>query len=170
MVASMVVRDEGAEDADSIFDVTAKAFATLDISDKTEPYVIDALRRAGALSLSLVAEFDGRVIGHVAFSPVVVSDGTDDWYGLGPLSVHPAYPRRGVGTALVREGLARLRAMGAGGCCLVGHPAYYVRFGFMNAQGLTVEGVPSEFFFALPLKGTLPRGVVTFHEAFQARG
>ena len=167
MVASMIVRDEVPEDIGSIFEVTAKAFATLDISDKREPYVIEALRHAGALSLSLVAVFDGRVIGHVAFSPVAVSDGTEGWFGLGPLSVHPAYPRRGVGTALVREGLARLQSLGAAGCCLVGHPTYYVRFGFMNAPGLNVEGVPPEYFFAMPFKGEVPKGVVTFHEALK---
>lgn len=122
------------------------------------------------LAVSLVAEVDGRVVGHVAFSPVTISDGTRDWYGLGPVSVLPEYQRQGIGTTLVRAGLARLRDLHARGCCLVGHPGYYRRFGFENVPGLVVEGVPQEVFFALPLDGQPPRGIVTFHDGFNAAG
>ena len=72
--------------------------------------------------MSLVAEVDGRVVGHIAFSPVAMSDGTNHWYGLGPVSVLPQCQRRGIGKALIQEGLARLKELGAKGCCLVGHP------------------------------------------------
>jgi putative acetyltransferase len=108
------------------------------------------------------------VLGHIAFSPVTISDGTPDWYGLGPLSVLPERQRRGIGKALVEEGLQRLRALNARGCCLVGHPDYYRKLGFRNVPGLAVEGVPPEFFLALPLDGRIPQGTVTFHEAFKA--
>jgi putative acetyltransferase len=110
------------------------------------------------------------VVGHVAFSPVSISDGTRDWYGLGPVSVLPAFQGEGIGKALIREGLSRLKDMGAGGCCLVGHLEYYIKFGFQNMPGLVLEGVPPEVFFALSFDGGAPRGSVAFHEAFKADG
>jgi len=148
--------------------VTAAAFKTLDVSNHTEHFIVEALRAAKALAVSLVAEMDGEVIGHVAFSPVTISDGTRGWYGLGPVSVLPAYQRQGIGKALIQEGLSRLKAMNAQGCCLVGHPDYYRRFGFRNPSGLVVEGVPPEVFFALSFDGRCPEGTVTFHEGFKA--
>ena len=110
------------------------------------------------------------MIGHIAFSPVTLSDGTRNWYGLGPIAVLPAYQRQGVGKALIGEGLARLKAMDAQGCCLVGHPNYYRKFGFTNVPGLLLEGVPPELFFALSFDGHTPQGTVVFHEAFKADG
>lgn len=164
------IRDETERDASVIADVTAAAFAPLEISDQTEPYIIEALRAAGALTLSLVAEEERDVVGHIAFSPVRMSDGTPGWFGLGPVSVMPAHQRRGIGGALIREGLARLRDLGARGCCLVGHPEYYRRFGFENPDGLGVAGVPAEALFVLSFDGIVPRGEVSFHEAFHATG
>lgn len=165
-----VIRSERAADVDDIREVTISAFNTLDVSSHTEQYIIDALRAANALTLSLVAEVDGRVVGHIAFSPIAISDGTRNWYGLGPVSVLPAYQRQGIGKALIEEGLSRLRNLHAGGVCLVGHPDYYRKFGFENVPGLRHEGVPQEVFFALSLDGHVPQGVVTFHEAFDAEG
>jgi putative acetyltransferase len=109
-------------------------------------------------------------VGHIAFSPVALSDGTTDWYGLGPVSVLPEHQRHGIGKALIEAGLKRLRAMGARGCCLVGHPGYYRKFGFENAPALVLESVPPEVFFALSFDGKVPRGTVTFHDAFMADG
>jgi putative acetyltransferase len=168
MNPKIVIRSETAADVGAISEVTVAAFKTLAISNHTEQFVIAALRAAGALTLSLVAEVDGRVIGHIAFSPVTISDGTRNWYGLGPVSVLPAYQRQGVGKALIREGLARLKAMNAQGCCLVGHPDYYRKFGFTNMSGLVLEGVPQEVFFALSFDGHTPQGTVAFDEAFKA--
>jgi putative acetyltransferase len=170
MNPKIIIRSETDADVSAITEVTVAAFQTLEISHHTEQFIITALRAAGALTLSLVAELDGRVIGHIAFSPVTISDGTRDWYGLGPISVLPEYQRRGIGSALIREGLSRLKALGAGGCCLVGHPGYYRRFGFENSPGLTYEGVPPEAFFALSFDGPVPRGRVEFHPAFMADG
>jgi putative acetyltransferase len=170
MNPKMVIRSETDADVSAITEVTAAAFKTLEISNHTEQFIIAALRAAGALTLSLVAEVEGRVIGHIAFSPVTISDGTRNWYGLGPVSVLPAYQRQGVGKALIREGLARLKAMNAQGCCLVGHPDYYRKFGFINMPGLVLEGVPQEVFFALSFDGQLPQGTVAFHEGFKADG
>lgn len=140
------------------------------MSDHTEQFVVTALRKAGALTVSLVAELDGRVVGHIAFSPVVMSDGTPGWYGLGPVSVLPEYQKQGIGKALIHEGLSRLKTLGARGCCLVGHPEYYRKFGFENTAGLSLEGVPPEVFFALSFDGHMPQGTVTFHKAFLAAG
>jgi putative acetyltransferase len=165
-----VFRSETDADVDAIAEVTVAAFKTLEISKHTEQFIIAALRAAGALTLSLVAEMEGRVIGHIAFSPVTISDGTRNWYGLGPVSVLPAYQRQGVGTGLIREGLARLKAMNAQGCCLVGHPDYYRKFGFTNMPGLVLEGMPHEVFFALSFDGQAPQGSVAFHPGFNADG
>jgi putative acetyltransferase len=165
-----LLRDERSADAAQIAAITLAAFAPLEISSHTEHYIVDALRAAGALTVSLVAELDGRIVGHIAFSPVHMSDGSAGWYGLGPVSVAPDLQRQGIGSALITEGLARLRAIGASGCCLVGHPAYYPRFGFSNPAALALAGVPSEVFFALSFKGQIPRGEVEFHEAFRATG
>lgn len=170
MNPGIVIRDETATDADAIGEVTVAAFRALAISHHTEQFVIEALRAAGALAVSLVAELDGRVIGHIAFSPVTMSDGTPDWYGLGPVSVLPQYQRQGIGQTLIREGLSRLKAMQAKGCCLVGHPAYYRKFGFENVPGLVLEGVPPEVFFALSFDGRYPQSSVLFHEGFKASG
>lgn len=167
-IENLTLRDETAADEDAITGVTIAAFNTLEVSGHTEQFIIKALRAAGGLTLSLVAELDGQVVGHIAFSPVTMSDGTEGWYGLGPVSVQPHYQRQGIGKALIREGLARLRALGARGCCLVGHPAYYRKFGFENATGLGLEGVPPEVFFVLAFDGRLPQGSVTFHPAFLA--
>ena len=166
----IVIRDETKADAAVITEVTVAAFETMDISNHTEQFIIEALRSARALTLSLVAEVDGRVVGHIAFSPLAVSDGTKNWYGLGPVSVLPEYQRRGIGKALIQEGLSRLKNLNAKGCCLVGHPQYYRKFGFQNVTDLVHEGVPQEVFFALSFDGRFPQGDVMFHEGFKANG
>jgi putative acetyltransferase len=167
---NIMIRDEKKDDCAVITEVTAAAFETMEISSHTEQFIVEALRSAKALTVSLVAEVDSRVVGHIAFSPLVMSDGTSDWYGLGPVSVLPAYQRMGIGKALIQEGLNRLKDLGARGCCLVGHPQYYTKFGFENTAGLALEGVPPEVFFALSFDGLVPQGTVTFHEAFMADG
>ena len=164
----ITIRDEKKADITAISEVTIAAFESMEISNHTEQYVIEALRAADALPISLVAEENGRVVGHIAFSPVTMSDGTQDWYGLGPVSVHPDFQRKGIGKALIQEGLSRLKALSAKGCCLVGHPQYYRQFGFENVEGLLLEGVPQEVFFVLSFDGNVPKGQVVFHEGFIA--
>lgn len=170
MNREIIIRKETEADAGVIGEVTIAAFATLEISRHTEQFVIEALRKTGALTVSLVAELDGRVVGHIAFSPVTMPDGTSDWFGLGPVSVLPEFQRQGIGKALIREGLSQLRALGAKGCCLVGHPEYYRQFGFVNPEGLAHEGVPPEVFFVLPFDSEVPQGSVSFHDAFRVDG
>jgi putative acetyltransferase len=170
MTDKVLIRSETSTDVSAIAEVTVAAFKTLAISNHTEQFIIAALRAAKALTISLVAEVDGRVVGHVAFSPVTISDGSPNWYGLGPVSVLPECQRRGIGSALIQEGISRLKDCDARGCCLVGHPEYYRRFGFQNIPGLVCEGVPEEVFFALSLDGHIPQGIVEFHAGFTADG
>ena len=170
MNPKIVIRSETQGDIGAITEVTAAAFKTLEISQHTEQFIIEALRAAQALTVSLVAELEGRVIGHIAFSPITISDGTPNWYGLGPVSVSPEHQRTGIGKALIHEGLVRLKELKAQGCCLVGHPDYYRQFGFENVSGLAHAGVPPEVFFALSFDGPVPRGTVEFHDGFKADG
>lgn len=166
----MIIRNEKKSDADVISEITRAAFENHPYSKHTEQFIISALRNANALTVSLVAEADGRVVGHVAFSPVTISKHSCDWYGLGPVSVLPEYQKQGIGTSLINEGLSLLKASGAKGCVLVGDPNYYKRFGFRNHPGLVLDGVPQEYFLALPFGENKIRGVVVFHEGFSANG
>lgn len=161
----MQISSETPCDRDAIFAVTQAAFKDHPHSQQTEGHIVDALRRAGALALSLVARQDNHVVGHIAFSPVLVSDGSPRWYGLGPVSVAPECQRQGIGEALIREGLARLKAMGAAGCVVLGEPVYYTRFGFAAEPALSYPGVPPEFFMALAFDERAG-GQVSYHDAF----
>ncbi|HEY3275992.1 MAG TPA: N-acetyltransferase [Syntrophorhabdaceae bacterium] len=166
----MIIRNETASDIEAIYEVTKSAFEHHPISNQTEQFIVDALRRADALILSLVAEMDGRVVGHIAFSPVMISDGSAGWYGLGPVSVLPEFQMQGIGKSLIYQGLSSIRSLGAKGCVLAGDPAFYERFGFRNMPDLILEGIPQEYFLALPFDEDHPRGTVGFHQGFSARG
>lgn len=150
--------------------MTAAAFLDAPHTAHTEQFIVDALREAGALTISLVAEQGGDVVGHVAISPVSISDGSTGWFGLGPISVKPELQGKGIGSRLMQAALRSLREQGAAGCVLVGDPSYYSRFGFMPEPSLVLPDVPPEYFQALPFGPSGPRGVVTFHAAFSARG
>lgn len=163
----MRIRDERPADHDAIRAVVAAAFADHPHSQQTEHRIVDALRAAGALSLSLVAERDGVVLGHIAFSAVGIGDGSPGWYGLGPVAVDPAQQGRGIGRALIEAGLARLRALDAAGCVVAGDPAYYARFGFVADPQLRYPGLPPEYFMALSLRDAPARGDVAYHAAFE---
>jgi putative acetyltransferase len=162
------IRDETTLDVPAITALTEAAFLNAPHTAHTEHLIVNALRRAGQLTLSLVAEQAGAVVGHVALSPVTVSDGTPGWYGLGPISVLPALQGQGIGSALMHAALDGLRARGAAGCVLVGDPAYYARFGFKPLPGLVYPGVPPGFFMALAFGASVPQGSVVFHAAFSA--
>ncbi len=166
----MIIRKEINADIKAISEVTEAAFENHPVSHHTEQFIVNALRTANALTLSLVAEAHGKIVGHIAFSPVTISDGSQHWYGIGPLSVLPEHQKQGVGKSLVREGLVLLKAMGAKGCVLVGDPEYYKRFGFRNFPDLIYEGIPQEYFLALPFDEKQARGVVVFHQGFSATG
>ena len=162
----MRIRPEAPGDEAAIGALTAAAFDGHPYSDCSEPLIVERLRHLGMLTLSLVAEDEGQIVGHIAFSPVTLSGGEGGWYGLGPISVAPDRQRSGIGSALVKAGLAELAARGAKGCALVGEPAYYNRFGFVVRPELQTAGVPPEYFLVLPLHGAPPSGMVAFHPAF----
>ena len=164
----MIIRKETQSDVGAISDITKVAFEIHPYSNNTEQFIINALRAANALTVSLIAEIDGQMVGHIAFSPVTFSDGSENWYSLGPISVLPDYQKQGIGTKLVNEGIGLLKALGAEGCVLVGDPNYYKRFGFSSPDGLQHEGVPQENFLALSFCNRIPTGIVEFHEAFSA--
>lgn len=163
-----LIRAEDGADARAIREVTEAAFAVAQHSAGTEGAIVDALRAADALAVSLVAVIDGAVVGHVAFSPVTIDGAQIGWLGLGPLSVRPDLHRQGIGTALVQEGLERVRALGGKGCVLVGDPGYYRRFGFVQDPAMRVAGVPAEYVMRLSLDGSPAAGEVAFHEGFKA--
>lgn len=126
--------------------------ATTPTAARPNTPIVLALRQAGALTLSLVAEDEtGDIVGHLAASPIDISDGTTTWVGLGPLSVRPDRQRQGIE-----------------GCALVGNAAYYTRFGFRPLPGLTLDGIHPENVLALPFTEAVPQGAMTFHEAFTA--
>jgi putative acetyltransferase len=147
------VRREQPGDEKAIFDVTFRAFG-----QETEPMLVDRLRINCPEGLSLVAEDDENIIGHILFTPARIENGTDSTSGMGlaPLAVLPSRQRQGVGSALVRAGLAQLRTAGVLFVVVLGHPGYYPRFGFEKASQSEIrceyDQVPDEAFMVLTLK------------------
>lgn len=127
------IRNEEPREIDAIREITATAFEGADHSSGTEAAIVDALRAAGTLTISLVALEDEEVVGHVAFSPVKLESGASDWFGLGPVSVRPDRQGLGIGTALIERGLAHLKERNATGCVVLGDPHYYARLGIGTA-------------------------------------
>ncbi|MDA8485554.1 N-acetyltransferase [Pseudomonas resinovorans] len=165
---SISVRNERVDDIEAISRLTEAAFRNEEHSSHTEQFIVNALRRAGRLTISLVAEEGEVIVGHVAISPVTLSSGAVGWYGLGPISVWPGHHGQGIGSTLMRAALGELKRMGGAGCVLLGDPGYYGRFGFEVRPGLVLPGVPPEYFQALSFDGEFPTGSVSYHEAFDA--
>ena len=165
-MSAIAIRPETTDDIAIIHRITADAFRDMPFSDGDEPELVDKLRADGDLTLSLVAELDGKVVGHIAFSAVTISDGTRNWYGLGPVSVTPEIQKQGIGSQLVRRGIADMRETGARGIILLGSPDYYSRFGFEHDPALKYPGPPPEYFQRLVLDGSAPSGVVSYAAAF----
>ncbi|WP_419239129.1 GNAT family N-acetyltransferase [Photobacterium leiognathi subsp. mandapamensis] len=105
-------------------------------------------------------------MGHITIHPVLINGKTTNWYGLGPVSVLPDQQNKGIGKALINQGLAQLKVRGAEGFVLLGEPEYYGRFGFKALPELTLTGVPAEYFLALPIKDSIPTGEVSYHATF----
>lgn len=171
---TLFIRNETPADVDAIEALTAAAFLNAPHTAHTEQFIVNALRRAGQLTVSLVAADDDVVVGHVAISPVTISDGSTDWYGLGPISVAPDRQGEGIGSQLMRASLDALRRRGAAGCVVLGEPAYYGRFGFVAESAVTLPGVPAEYFQIVrfdaptPPMSSMPSGTVAYHDAFNA--
>lgn len=161
------IRNEQNNEAASIEAVIVNAFANAPHTDNTEQLIVKKLRDANALTVSLVAESSGEIVGHVAISPVSISGGAKNWFGLGPISVLPELQTKGIGSLLMNQALEKLKNLGASGCVLLGDPNYYSRFGFKNESSLVLPNVPQEYFQAISLDGRAPSGIVSYHPAFQ---
>lgn len=161
-----VIRVERAEDHGVLGDLIQAAFAGQPYADGDEHELPSALRKAGALHLSLVAEQGGQIVGQAAFSPAQDDSGEARWFALGPIAVLPAWQGRGIGSRLVRRGLDILQQEGAAGCILVGEPAYYARFGFRLAPAHTPKRQPPEYFQVRRLADREPNGRFRFHPLF----
>lgn len=162
------IRRETFADIQAIEDLTAAAFRNAPHTSHTEHFIVNALREAGKLAVSLVALENAEVIGHVAVSPVTISDGSDDWFGLGPVSVSPEQQRQRIGSRLMEQALAELREQGASGCVVLGYPHFYSRFGFKTHPDLVLPDMPPEYFLAVSFGAKFPAGTVSYHEAFNA--
>lgn len=162
----LTVRKERPEDALAIARVVEEAFHRHPYSNQTEHILIERLRSAGALSVSLVAVLEDTVVGHIAFSAVTIDGKPCRWFGLAPVSVQPGHQGEGIGSMLIRAGLAELERIGCDGCVLLGEPEYYGRFGFRAREELTLPGVPPEYFLALPFRAAKAVGEVAYHDAF----
>jgi putative acetyltransferase len=163
----MHIRTETTTDALAISTLVTAAFLDAKHTSGTEAAVVDGLRDAGMLTLSLVAVEKDVIVGHVAFSPVTIG-GRTGWYVLGPVAVRRDRRRRGIAARLISEGLTTLKVQGAGGCVVLGNPAYYGRFGFTSDPYVTFGGVPPEDFQRLRFQGEQPTGSVAYHSAFDA--
>lgn len=163
------IRPERPSDIAAIARLTEAAFQNVPHSGHTEHFIVHSLRKHQQLTVSLVAVDENEVVGHVAISPVTISSGVAGWHGLGPVSVWPSRQGQGIGSQLIRAGLAELCHLGANGCVVLGEPAFYGRFGFHADSQLEYPGVPHEYFQALSFAGKLPAGIVRYHEAFDAK-
>jgi predicted N-acetyltransferase YhbS len=164
------IRPETSEDIVAIHTLTKSAFHGKSFSDGTEPDLINALRNVGALTLSLVADDAGTILGHVAISPAIAADGSDDWYALGPIAVVPTCQRQGIGGHLIRGSMERLIAMKARGCIVLGDTKFYPRHGFVPRPDLSPPGQPAAHYMVRALNGQTPDTVVDFHPIFQMTG
>jgi putative acetyltransferase len=160
------IRLEQPADVDAIRELVRLAFTGHPYSSGTEPLIIDALRADGALELSLVAEVDGTVLAHIAFSAAAIGDSLSGWFVVGPVAVHPDHQGRGIGRTLIEAGLHVMRSRNARGCVLVGDPAFYHRFGFGQYPQVTWPGVPDEYVLCLPFGEEEPAGEIVYNPAF----
>jgi putative acetyltransferase len=172
-----MVRSERAGDEEGIRSIHRRAFET-----GAEANLVDSLRECGEQLISLVAEEDGELVGHILFSPISI-EGTErevpmagpaSMVGLAPVAVLPGWQGRGIGARLVEEGLRACGEAGCGAVVVLGHPEYYHRFGFVQAlsHGITCEfEAPADAFMVKELKKDAlrdVRGRVRYHDAFKA--
>lgn len=151
--AEFLIRPEAPGDEGAVFHVNEAAFGKPD-----EARLVDALRPSDAVLLSLVAERAGQIVGHALFTKVVLKQadgGSLTAAALGPIGVLPENQGQGIGSALIREGLARLRLSDLPFCAVLGHNDYYPRFGFETSAKYGIRcqwEVPAEVFMVQPLR------------------
>ena len=168
----MKIRNESIQDHAAISTIHREAFKNDPHREPgtgpTEHLIVEELRADHALTLSLVAETEEGVVGHIALSPTTIGTTSKNWFILGPVGVLPDHQGQGVGSVLIREALAAMRANGAHGIVLVGDPAFYERFGFLSLDRITYPGVPQQFVLALPWTEDIPTGDIVHNKAFFA--
>lgn len=160
------IRFEQPTDVTEIRSLITGAFSPALYYEGAEAAIVDFLREAGEMTLSLVAEVAGEILGHAAFSPVSINGSSTAWVGLGPISVHLNHRNRGIGAALIREGVQQAKNLKAHGCVTVGNLHYYKDFGFKNHVGMHLTGAPTKDFLTMPFGDDIPSGEVLFHNAF----
>jgi len=165
-VSEIIIRNERGSDSARISEIITLAFENDPISDKREAEIVRLMRDDSALTISLIAESKGEIVGHIAFSKVTMNDEFIDWYGLAPVSIDPKYQNKGIGSKLVNEGIKLLKEIDAKGCVLLGEPDFYGRFGFEANSQLILPCVPAEYFQALSFSDSIPSGIVKYHQAF----
>ena len=165
-MTDFTIRAETPNDIDSIYDVTELAFRGRPYADGDEQDVVNRLRDANSLVLSLVAEVGARVVGQITFSEANNSDQSGPWFALGPVSVIPELQTQGIGSALINQGLAEIEGRGALGCILTGNPDYCRRFGFELCPSNVPTNEPPEFFMRKIFGPSSPIGSFQFHSAF----
>ncbi|MEZ6046118.1 MAG: N-acetyltransferase [Planctomycetaceae bacterium] len=164
---SLLIREEQPGDVSTISTIIESAFRDHPHSDQTEHLLVDRLRAKGAITLSLLAESESQPVAHIAFSKVKIDGKFCGWYGLAPVAVLPESQSRGIGSALIREGLTAIQTQfNAQGCDVLGDPAYYQRIGFRADPALTLPGFPPEYFMSLSFTDATPTGVVEYDSAF----
>lgn len=163
----MFIREENRGDVTAISTIIDIAFTNHPHSINNESEIVNKLRTEEKLALSLVAvTTNDEVIGHIAFSKILINNCDLNWFGMAPLSVLPEFQNHGIGSQLVKEGLNHLIRAGAKGCVLLGEPEYYSRFGFKHDDKLVLPNVPQGYFLAFPFCDETPIGKVTFDKAF----
>lgn len=185
-IPGLVLRPEQPSDIPTITCITREAFSA---NPHGEEVIVTKLRDDNALTLSIVAtvppysksplsspsaspppeveEGQEKIAAHVAFSPVTLEGVDENWVGLGPVSVSTSLQRKGLGSAVIREGLRILRERGdIDGCVVLGNPAFYGKFGFQAGQGLVLDGVPAKYFQSLSFGDSRPEAKVRYHAAF----
>ena len=164
----MKIRKETAADIEAVFEINRSAFPT-----EEEAQLVNRLRETASPLISLVAEGEQEIIGHILFTPVTLDSDTNLFLmGLAPMAVNPARQNKGIGTLLARAGIEECRALGAAGLVVLGHPKYYSRFGFSPSANFGIKSkydVAPEVFMVLELSQDVfadKEGVISYHPVF----
>ena len=165
----LIIQKERSSDQDKINQVIQLAFKDAPYSDQQEHLIVQALRHAGALDLAIIARIGSGIVGFAAISPVQISDGAEQWYGLGPIAVLPDFQKQGIGSMLVDEVLSGLKTRGAAGCVVLGDPDFYCRFGFEPDRRLEFANFDPELFQSIRFDNSPAQGEVTYHPAFYSQ-
>ncbi len=166
-----MIRQERTEDYETVYDVIKEAFDSAEHADGNEPELVNALRKGNGFipQLSFVAEIDGKIVGHILFTKATIENSTV--LALAPLSVLPEYQRRGIGTALIKEGHRIAGELGYGFSVVLGSENYYPRVGYLPADTFGIQppfDVPRENFMAYKLNENAPNvsGIMKYAEEF----